>query len=68
MASKYIQKYPIPGEFPELLHDFAKEVLRDQPDNIYEYGAAYFKAIEEVSKPSHFHLKLIKQTIICNGF
>ena len=46
MASKYIQKYPIPGAFPELLHDFAREILRDQPDNIYEYGAAYFTALD----------------------
>merc|ERR1712226_323711 len=43
MASKYLQKYPVPEEFPDLLHDFAREVLRDQPDNIYEYGALYFK-------------------------
>ena len=47
MASKYIQKYPIPGEFPEMLHDFAREIIRDQPDNIFEYGAAYFAAMEE---------------------
>ena len=30
------------------MHDFAREVLRDQPENIYEYGAAYFRAMEEV--------------------
>lgn len=52
MASKYLQKFPIPGDFPDMLHDFAREVLRDQPDDIYEYGAAYFKAMEEVSRPS----------------
>ena len=46
MASKYIQKYPIPGDFPELLHDFAREILRDQPENILEYGAQYFAALE----------------------
>ena len=39
---------PIPTEFPDLLHDFAREILKDQPDNIYEYGAAYFKALEQV--------------------
>ena len=33
--------------FPELLHDFAKEVLRDQPEDIHEYGAQYFKALDE---------------------
>ena len=49
MASKYIQKFPIPGSFADLLHDFAREVLRDQPEDIYAYGAAYFKALDEVS-------------------
>ena len=47
MASKYIRKYPIPGSFAELLHDFTREVLRDQPENIYEYGALYFAALDE---------------------
>ena len=50
MASKYIQKFPIPGSFPDILHDFVREVLRDQPENIYEYGAAYFTAMDEVSQ------------------
>ena len=49
MASKYIQKFPIPGSFPDILHDFVREVLRDQPENIYEYGAAYFTALDQVS-------------------
>ena len=49
MASKYLQKFPVPEDFPDLLHDFAREVLRDQPANIYEYGALYFKARYEVS-------------------
>ena len=49
MASKYIQKFPIPGTFPDMLHDFVREVLRDQPENIYDYGAAYFTALDEVS-------------------
>ena len=37
----------MPGTFPALLKDFACEVLRDQPENIYEYGARYFAAMEE---------------------
>ena len=49
MASKFIAKYPVPEEFPDILHDFAREVLRDQPDDIYEYGAEYFKALYNVS-------------------
>lgn len=30
-----------------MLHDFAREVLRDQPDDIYAYGAMYFRAMEQ---------------------
>jgi len=45
MASKYNQKFNIPTDFPNVLHDFAREVLRDQPENIYEYAAEYFKAL-----------------------
>lgn len=52
MASKYLQKFPVPGTFAELLHDFAREVLRDQPDDIHEYGALFFKALDEVSLDS----------------
>lgn len=54
MASKYLQKFPVSGAFPDLLHDFAREVLRDQPEDIYEYGAAYFKAMENVSVSQSF--------------
>ena len=49
MASKYLQKFPIPGKFPEMLHDFAREVLREQPDDVYNFGYQFFKAMENVS-------------------
>ena len=47
MASKFVQKYPIPASFPELLSDFTRAVLRDQPENIYEYGAQFFAALDD---------------------
>ena len=46
MASKYLQKFPIPGKFPEMLHDFAREVLREQPENVYAFGFQFFRAME----------------------
>jgi len=49
MASKYLQKFPIPEEFPEILMSFTREILRDQPADINEYGALYFKAMHDVS-------------------
>lgn len=47
MASKYIQKFPIPQDFPNILHDLAKEILRYQPDDIVEFCALYFKCLQE---------------------
>lgn len=46
MASKYIGLFPVPKTFPEILHDFAKEVIRVQPEDIYDFGIEYFKALE----------------------
>ena len=42
-----VKKYPIPPTFQEILRDFTLECLRDQPKNVYEYGAQYFAAIDE---------------------
>ena len=47
MASKYLQKFPVPEKFPDILHDFAREVLRDQPADIIHYASEYFKAMDE---------------------
>jgi hypothetical protein len=49
MASKYLQKFPVPEGFPEILHDFTREILRDQPDDIIAYAAEYFASLNEVS-------------------
>jgi hypothetical protein len=43
MASKYLQKFPVPQGFQEILADFTKEVLREQPPNILEFAAHYFE-------------------------
>ncbi len=48
MASKYLQKFPIPEAFPDILHDYAREVLRDQPQDIIEFSIGYFTALESV--------------------
>eukprot|EP00891_Asterochloris_glomerata_P006962 jgi/Astpho2/6962/Aster-x0296 len=43
----YQREYDIPQEFPAVLKGFAREVLRAQPDNIYEFGARYFQELKE---------------------
>jgi hypothetical protein len=43
MASKYRTKHTIPPGFPDILKDFVREILREQPDNIYRFGAEYFQ-------------------------
>ena len=67
MASKFIAKYPVPDEFPDILHDFAREVLRDQPEDIYEYGAQYFKALYNVSHNSKNHSRGYRSQKIAEG-
>jgi hypothetical protein len=48
MASKYLQQYETPEGFLELLHDLIKEVLRNQPEDVVEFSALYFKCLQEV--------------------
>ena len=49
MASKYRKKYALPENFYNVLEDYSREVLRDQPQDILEFSYLYFKALEEVS-------------------
>lgn len=53
MASKYILKYPIPKDFPDILHDFTKEILKAHPNNILEFSFKYFKALETGEEMSY---------------
>lgn len=43
MATKYKADTGLPKEFPSVLKAFTREVLRYQPEDIYEFGAMYFK-------------------------
>ena len=47
MASKYLKRHPIPPNFADVLSDFTKEILREQPENILEFAVKYFKAKEQ---------------------
>lgn len=49
MASKYRKKFSLPEGFYQVLEDYSREVLRDQPRDIIEFSYLYFKALEEVS-------------------
>lgn len=55
MASKYIKKFRVPEGFENLLNDFAKEVLRNQPKDILDFGVQYFKALEEKQALDYAH-------------
>jgi len=47
MVSKYGKDFQVPKDFPSVLKAFTREVLRDQPENIYEFGANYFSTLLE---------------------
>ena len=53
MSSKYSNKYPIPEKFPEILHDFSREVLRYMPKDILDFAVQYFYSLE-TSTPLNF--------------
>ncbi len=40
--ARYSRRFTLPDGFPAVVKDFAREVLREQPVNIYEFGAQYF--------------------------
>ena len=47
MSSKYIKKYAIPPGFQDLLSEFTKEILRNQPKDIIDFGVEYFKCLQQ---------------------
>jgi hypothetical protein len=47
MSSKYIKKHPIPKGFEELLTEFTKEILRNQPLDIIDFGYEYIICLQE---------------------
>ena len=44
-ATKFQKKFVLPPNFSEVLKGFTREVLRDQPEDIHAFGAAYFKKV-----------------------
>ena len=50
MASKYRKKFELPEGFYDILENYTREVLRDQPIDIIEFSYLYFKHLEEVSR------------------
>eukprot|EP00357_Protocruzia_adherens_P035070 CAMPEP_0115008334 /NCGR_PEP_ID=MMETSP0216-20121206/21846_1 /TAXON_ID=223996 /ORGANISM="Protocruzia adherens, Strain Boccale" /LENGTH=129 /DNA_ID=CAMNT_0002375713 /DNA_START=42 /DNA_END=431 /DNA_ORIENTATION=- len=47
MASKFYRKYYVPETFPELLKDFSREILREQPKDVVHFAVQFFRAIKE---------------------
>lgn len=47
MSSKFAKQFHIHPEFPDILKDFTREVLRIQPANIHEFAAKYFDCLAQ---------------------
>ena len=43
--SNYGREFKVPKEFPSVLKAFTREVLRAQPENIYQFGSEYFSEL-----------------------
>lgn len=55
MTSKLLNKFQIPENFTDILHDFAKEVVREQPKDIIDFAVEYFKAKENGTQLDYGH-------------
>jgi Ca2+-binding EF-hand superfamily protein len=53
MVSKYGQDFQIPKDFPSVVKAFTREVLRSQPENIYEFGEQYFQNLLNQSQSAN---------------
>ena len=60
--SKYHKKFIIQREFPDILSNFVKEILRTKPKDIVDFGVNYFKNKEEESKPKKISITNITNT------
>eukprot|EP00699_Malawimonas_sp_californiana_P001739 EC716090.1.p2 GENE.EC716090.1~~EC716090.1.p2 ORF type:complete len:65 (+),score=2.71 EC716090.1:43-237(+) len=47
MTSKYTVEAKVPPELPAILKDLSREVLREQPTNIYAFCTQYFRNLKE---------------------
>ena len=64
MTSKFSNKYPIPEKFPQILHDFAKEVVRCQPKDIIDFSFQYFFNLENIITTSYSPLATQRNTTL----
>ena len=48
-TKKFETTLQVPQNFPAILKDFSREVLRNQPESIYAFAAEYFKNLAEQS-------------------
>lgn len=53
MSSKLANKFPIPENFPEILHDYSREVVRYRPKDILDFSIQYFYFLDK-SLPFHY--------------
>ena len=44
---KYAKDFQIPAEFPEVLRNLTREILRDQPKDINKYAMEYFEKLKQ---------------------
>ncbi|KAL6756998.1 radial spoke protein 7 [Haematococcus lacustris] len=56
MSTKYQKPYTVPEGFPALLKGLTREILRAQPNNIFEFGAQYFKDLLAHSQQQAHHV------------
>lgn len=44
MASAYRTQFKVPAGFEQILEDLTREILREQPRDIYKFASQYFRS------------------------
>lgn len=52
LATRYRPRLELPFKFPAILKEYAREVLRAQPESILEWSADYFKKLALETEPT----------------
>eukprot|EP00960_Hanusia_phi_P040067 754228-Hanusia_phi.AAC.1 len=63
MTSKFGTTHSIPTEFAGILKEFVRDILREQPKNIFAFGSRYFNQKLEQYAPNEFN-KLQQEELV----
>jgi hypothetical protein len=58
-AVKYSKDFEVPVDFPDILRNLTREILRENPQNIEKFGKSYSTSPQKFYLKSHFRILII---------